>query len=106
MNNLVYVNNYNLIVNNMTDVNSSNLIIDCRFTSVGSDNVQDIVVISFIQNFKEYIDRFRGNCATEFFCFHMILNKYRVFLLYKFLKKDQNQKVLSFIEFKSNSGIK
>lgn len=39
MNNLVYVNNYNLILNNVTDVNSSNLIIDCRFTSVGSDNV-------------------------------------------------------------------
>ena len=39
MNNVVYVNNYNLILNNVTDVNSSNLIIDCRFTSVGSDNV-------------------------------------------------------------------
>ena len=39
MNNLVYVNNYNLILNNVTDVNSSNFIIDCRFTSFGSDNV-------------------------------------------------------------------
>ena len=39
MNNLVYVNNYNLIMNNVTDVNSSNLIIDCRFTSVGFDNL-------------------------------------------------------------------
>lgn len=39
MNNLVYVNNYNLILNNVTDVNSSKLTIDCRFTSVGSDNV-------------------------------------------------------------------
>lgn len=39
MNNLVYVNNYNLIVNNVTNVNESNLIIDCRFTSVGSDNL-------------------------------------------------------------------
>ena len=39
MNNLVYVNNYNLIMNNVASVNESNLIIDCRFTSVGSDNL-------------------------------------------------------------------
>ena len=71
MNNLVYVNNYNLIMNNVANVNESNLIIDCRFTSVGSDNLQYIVVVGFIQkfDFKAYIDKFRGNCTAEFFCF-------------------------------------